>query len=110
MQSMDYIGLDVHKKKISYCVKDGSGNVHAEGAIPATRADLDRCVQRPITASRTAALRCSPSSYAGWKSWKRARAKQRRNFQHERRSSFSARVHLYLILIAPARQPPSGQR
>ena len=42
MQSMYYIGLDVHKKKISYCVKDGSGIVHAEGAIPATRWDLDR--------------------------------------------------------------------
>jgi hypothetical protein len=24
MQSMHYIGLDVHKRKISYCVKDGS--------------------------------------------------------------------------------------
>ena len=42
MQSMYYIGLDVHKKTISYCVKDGSGNVHAEGAIAATRSDLDR--------------------------------------------------------------------
>jgi hypothetical protein len=25
MESMYYIGLDVHKKTISYCVKDGSG-------------------------------------------------------------------------------------
>jgi hypothetical protein len=25
MESMYYIGLDVHKRKISYCVKDGSG-------------------------------------------------------------------------------------
>ena len=31
MQPMYYIGLDVHKKKISYCVKDGSGQVHREG-------------------------------------------------------------------------------
>jgi hypothetical protein len=37
MQTMYYIGLDVHKKKISYCVKDGSGHIHAEGAIPAAR-------------------------------------------------------------------------
>ena len=37
MQSMYYIGLDVHKKKISYCVKDGSGQIHAEGEIPAVR-------------------------------------------------------------------------
>src|SRR3984893_15951479 len=36
MESMYYIGLDVHKKTISYCVKDGSGRIHAEGKIPAT--------------------------------------------------------------------------
>ena len=28
---MYYIGLDVHKKTISYCVKDASGHVHREG-------------------------------------------------------------------------------
>ena len=33
METMYYIGLDVHKKTISYCVKDGSGQIHAEGAI-----------------------------------------------------------------------------
>jgi hypothetical protein len=37
---MYYIGLDVHKGTISYCVKDGSGTIHAEGTIPATRFDL----------------------------------------------------------------------
>ncbi len=46
MQSMYYIGLDVHKKTISYCVKDGSGRIHAEGAIPATRLDLDIWMKR----------------------------------------------------------------
>jgi hypothetical protein len=40
---MYYIGLDVHKRTISYCVKDGSGQIYAEGTIPATRFDLDRC-------------------------------------------------------------------
>jgi hypothetical protein len=35
MQTMCYIGPDVHKK-------DGSGTIHAEGTIPATRFDLDR--------------------------------------------------------------------
>ena len=34
MQTMYYIGLDVHKRTISSCVKDGSGAIHAEGAIP----------------------------------------------------------------------------
>jgi predicted NBD/HSP70 family sugar kinase len=37
MHNMYYIGLDVHKRRISYCVKDGSGEIHAEGTIPATR-------------------------------------------------------------------------
>ena len=41
MQLMYYIGLDVHKQRISYCGKDG-GKVFAEGWIPATRFDLDR--------------------------------------------------------------------
>jgi hypothetical protein len=39
---MYYVGLDVHKKTISYCVKDASGHIHLEGTIPATRMDLDR--------------------------------------------------------------------
>jgi transposase len=38
---MYYIGLDVHKRKISYCVKDGSGKIYAEGSLSATRLDLD---------------------------------------------------------------------
>src|SRR6266849_5088824 len=38
---MYYIGLDVHKKTISYYVKDASGQVHQEGQIGATRRELD---------------------------------------------------------------------
>jgi hypothetical protein len=34
MQSMYYVGLDVHKKTISYCVKDVSGLIHLEGTFP----------------------------------------------------------------------------
>ena len=34
MQNMYYIGLDVHKRTISYCVKDGGGKIHAEGRKP----------------------------------------------------------------------------
>jgi predicted NBD/HSP70 family sugar kinase len=37
MEPMYYIGLDVYKRNISYCVKDFSGKVCAEGSIPATR-------------------------------------------------------------------------
>ena len=41
MEPMYYIGLDVHKRKISYCVKDSGGKVHSEGSLSATRLDLD---------------------------------------------------------------------
>jgi len=41
MQTMYYIGVDVHKRTIGYCVKDGSGTIHAEGTNRDTRFDLD---------------------------------------------------------------------
>jgi transposase len=60
---MYYIGLDVHKRTISYCVKDASGKIHAEGAIPSTRFDLDRWMKtlpQPWTAAMEATL------FTGW--------------------------------------------
>jgi transposase len=63
MQPMYYIGLDVHKKKISYCVKDCVGKVHAEGWIPATRFDLDRWMKtlpQPWSAAMEATM------FSGW--------------------------------------------
>ena len=41
MTTMNYIGLDVHKKTISYCVKDVSGHVQQEGEVGSTRRELD---------------------------------------------------------------------
>jgi len=51
MESMYYIGLDVHKKTISYCVKDASGQVLQEGKIGATRGELSTrtLIQRTTT-------------------------------------------------------------
>jgi transposase len=43
---MYYIGLDLHKKTISYCIKDISGKVLAEGTIEATRQGLDEWMKR----------------------------------------------------------------
>src|SRR5579862_14063 len=63
MQNMYYIGLDVHKRTISYCVKDGSGAIHSEGAIPATRLDLDlwmKTLPQPWTAAMEA------TAFTGW--------------------------------------------
>jgi hypothetical protein len=39
--SVNFIGLDIHKKTISYCVKDAAGEVLAEGTIAATRVHLE---------------------------------------------------------------------
>jgi transposase len=41
-ENMYCIGLDVHKKTISYCVKDVSDRILQQGTIPATRTELDR--------------------------------------------------------------------
>src|SRR6202790_1084436 len=63
MENMYYIGLDVHKKTISHCVKDGSGRIHAEGKIPATRFDLDRWMKtlpQPWTVAMEATI------FTGW--------------------------------------------
>jgi transposase len=43
-ETMYYIGLDVHKKTISYCVKDAAGCVHREGKIGSSRHELDAWV------------------------------------------------------------------
>ena len=42
---MYYVGLDVHKKTISYGVKDAAGCVHGEGKIGSTRRELDDWVR-----------------------------------------------------------------
>ena len=63
MGPMYYIGLDVHKQKISYCVKDVGGKIHAEGWMPATRFDLDRWMKtlpQPWSAALEATM------FSGW--------------------------------------------
>ena len=44
MTSVNFIGLDIHKKTISYWVKDISGKMQSEGQIPATRQRLQEWV------------------------------------------------------------------
>jgi hypothetical protein len=46
MASMTYIGLDIHKKTISYCVKDASGKVLSEGKIKRESPQSDACQVR----------------------------------------------------------------
>lgn len=38
---MHYIGLDIHKKRISFCVKLADGRIVSEGEVVANRASLD---------------------------------------------------------------------
>jgi transposase len=60
---MYYIGLDVHKKSISYCVKDASGQIHREGKVGATRWELDlwmKTLPPPWTAAMEATI------FTGW--------------------------------------------
>jgi transposase len=59
METMYYIGLDVHKKTISFCVKDGSGRIYAAGSIPATRLALDlwmKTLPQPWTVAMEATI------------------------------------------------------
>ena len=37
MNSMNYLGLDVHKKTISYCLRQADGTILREETIEATR-------------------------------------------------------------------------
>lgn len=63
MRIMDYIGLDVHKKTIAYCVKTAGGKIRDEGEIPATREGLSLWVsarKRPWIGALEATL------FTGW--------------------------------------------
>ena len=41
MNSMNYIGLDIHKKSISRCVRQADGTIIQESTIAATRQAVD---------------------------------------------------------------------
>lgn len=60
---MYYIGLDIHKKTISYCVKHGGGEIHKAGVVSATRAGLEewlKTLPQPWAAAMEATL------FTGW--------------------------------------------
>jgi len=40
MNNLHYIGFDVHKKTISFCVKTAAGEIVEEGSMPARRAEV----------------------------------------------------------------------
>src|SRR3954454_13710511 len=60
---MYYIGLDGHKKTISYCVKDASGRIHQQGTVAASRTELDswmKTLPGPWTVAMEATI------FTGW--------------------------------------------
>ena len=61
MQPMYYVGLDVHKQKISYCLKDSSGKIYAEGWIRDIRATIQPgCLPVSSSSARPNAGRYRP--------------------------------------------------
>src|SRR6266852_2952799 len=60
---MYYIGLDVHKRTISYCVKDAAGHVHQEGTIGSTRRELEAWI-KTLPQPRTIAMEAT--IFTGW--------------------------------------------
>jgi hypothetical protein len=63
MTTMNYIGLDVHKKTISYCVKDVSCRIQQEGKVGATRRELD-CWMKSLPQPWTVAMEAT--IFSGW--------------------------------------------
>ncbi len=63
---MYYIGLDIHKKTISYCIKQGGGEVHAQGVVNATRAAPGRAWIEGIAATCWSAAAMEATLFTGW--------------------------------------------
>ena len=62
-ETMYFIGLDVHKKSISYCVKDAAGRVYQEGKIGSSRGELDMWI-RTMPQPRMIAMEAT--IFTGW--------------------------------------------
>jgi len=62
-ETMYYIGLDVHKRTISYCVKGAAGHVHQEGKIRSTRCELDAWIK---TLPQPRMIAMEATIFTGW--------------------------------------------
>ena len=63
MDTIYYIGLDVHKKSVSYCVKRADGSVVEEGRVVAERQILRRWAEARSTPWRGA---MEATLFSGW--------------------------------------------
>lgn len=48
MNILHYVGLDVHKKSVSFCVKLADGTILEEGKIPSRRQDLEQWAKQRV--------------------------------------------------------------
>lgn len=60
---MHYIGLDIHKKIIAYCVKSKDGAIYSQGKIPATRQALTQWLR---TLPKFRAVAMEATLFTGW--------------------------------------------
>ena len=60
---MYYIGLDVQKRTISYCLKYAAGHVHQEGKIGSTRCELDMWIK---TVPQPRMIAMEATIFTGW--------------------------------------------
>src|SRR5215469_13906755 len=63
MTATHYIGFDVHKKSVSYCVKDAAGTIAEDGKLRATR---EVCGSGLESAPNRGTGRWKPLCSAGW--------------------------------------------
>jgi len=63
MENVHYIGLDVHKKLIAFCIKTYDGDIIRRGTIPATRIALKKWLES-LTEPWIAALEAT--LFSGW--------------------------------------------
>ena len=63
MKSVYYLGLDVHKKTISYCLKKADGKIVSEGTVKSRRDDLKRWVEQLPTPWKGAS---EATLFTGW--------------------------------------------
>lgn len=62
-ETMYYIGLDVHKRTISYCVKDAAGRIHQEGKIGSALNELDAWIK---TLPQPRMIAVEATIFTGW--------------------------------------------
>ena len=60
---MYYIGLDVHKRTISCCLKEAAGKIHLEGKIGSTRRELDAWIK---TLPQPRMMAMEATIFTGW--------------------------------------------